>query len=206
MKKFLMIISLFISVLGLVSFSPDSDMGYKVGDQAIDFKLKNIDGNLVSMSDFSKSKGIILIFTCNHCPFSKLYEDRIISLHNRYVDRGYPVVAVNPNDPSLQPEDSFENMVIRAKEKNFPFSYLVDDTQDIARTYGATRTPHVYLLKKEGNKFKVAYIGAIDDNPKGGNEVNKNYLEDAIENLGKGKKITTSTTKAIGCTIKWKQA
>jgi peroxiredoxin len=203
MKKLMTIFSLFGIIFFLSSFNVDK--GYKVGDLAIDFNLKNIDGKNVSMADYKDAKGIILVFTCNSCPFSKLYEDRIIDLHNKYASKGYPVIAVNPNDPDQQPEDSFDNMVIRAKEKKFTFAYLLDASQEIASTYGATRTPHVYLLKKEGSKYRVAYIGAIDDSPKNGVVANKKYVEDAVESLMTGKKVSTNFTKAVGCTIKWKQ-
>lgn len=203
MKKLTYCFSLLLIVLLVSSFN--SDKGYKIGDYATDFSLKNVDGKVVSMSDYKNVKGIILVFTCNHCPFSKLYEDRIIDLHKKYASKGYPVVALNPNDPVQQPEDSFENMIARAKEKGFPFAYLVDESQKIAATYGATRTPHVYILQKEGQKFKVAYIGAIDDNPKSGADVKKRYVEDAVENLLAGKRVVTNFTKAVGCTIKWKE-
>ncbi len=183
-----------------------ADDGYKVGDAAIDFKLKNVDGKMVAMSDFKNAKGIILIFTCNTCPYSKIYEERIIELDNKYASQGYPVVAINPNDPVRQPGDSFELMQKRAKEKGFTFPYLVDKSQEIAKTYGATRTPHVFLLNKTSNKFKVAYIGAIDNNHKSANDASELYVEDAVEALKAGKSVSKDFTKAIGCSIKWKNS
>ncbi|NOX85102.1 MAG: thioredoxin family protein [Chlorobi bacterium] len=177
--------------------------GYKVGDKAADFRLKNVDGKMVSMSDYPDAKGIIVIFTCNHCPYSKLYEDRIIAINNKYAVKGYPVIAINPNDSIRQPEDSYSKMIVRAKEKGFTFPYLLDAGQSITRAYGASRTPHVFLLQKEGKDYIVRYIGAIDDNSKDPAAVKEKYLENALDNLLAGRKPDPDFTKAIGCTIKW---
>ncbi|QCK13743.1 thioredoxin family protein [Mangrovivirga cuniculi] len=181
-----------------------SAQGYEVGDKAVDFKLKNVDGKMVSMSDYKSANGIIVIFTCNSCPYAKLYEDRIIELNNKYESKGYPVIAINPNDKDRQPEDSFDKMKVRSDEKGFTFPYLYDETQEVAMTYGATKTPHVYLLKKSGNTFEVVYIGAIDDNPQNPNDVKTKYVENAIEEIEAGKSVSEDYTRAIGCTIKWK--
>jgi peroxiredoxin len=153
-----------------------------------------------------EAKGYIVIFTCNSCPYAKMYEDRINALDAKYKAIGYPVVAIMPNDPLESPEDSFENMQMRAKEKNFSFPYLMDETQEITRAYGASRTPHVYLLKKERDKNKVVYIGAIDDNYRDPEAVKVKYVEDAIEALENNRSISTNFTKAIGCTIKWSKS
>jgi peroxiredoxin len=178
--------------------------GYKPGDVASDFSLKNIDGKMVSLNDFKNAKGIVVIFTCNHCPYAVMYEDRIVALNNKYASQGFPVVAINPNDVSKQPSDSFENMQKRAQEKNFTFPYLYDESQKIASAYGALKTPHVYLLKKSGQLFTVEYIGAIDDNPQDASGVKNRFLETAIEELKAGKSVTNKSAKAIGCSIKWK--
>jgi peroxiredoxin len=175
--------------------------GLKPGDKAVSFSLKNVDGKTVALSDYSSQKGVIVVFTCNPCPFAKAYEQRIIDLHKTYADMGFPVVAINPNNPDVSPEDSYDKMKARAKEKSYPFPYLVDD-QDIYQDYGATRTPHIYLLEKAGNSFNVAYIGAIDDNAMEAGSVTKKYLEDAIKSVMAGDKPNPSSTKAIGCTIK----
>ena len=188
----------------LFLFSSFTKTGFEVGDYATDFKLKNIDGKTVSLADYKDAKGFIVIFTCNHCPYAKLYEDRIIALDKKFKDNGYPVIAINPNDDKKYPDDSFENMKKRAKEKGFTFPYLVDETQEVAKAYGAARTPHVYLLQKENGKYKVAYIGAIDDDTEGSKEQKVTYLENAIEALEAGKSPDPSMTKAVGCTIKWK--
>jgi peroxiredoxin len=183
----------------------DRNGGVQVGDAAIGFKLKNIDGKMVSMADYPKAKGFILTFTCNHCPYSKMYEQRIIDLHKKYEKLGYPVIAINPNDPTAYPEDSFEQMQARAQEKGYGFPYLVDETQDIARAYGATKTPHVYVLEQQRGEIKVRYIGAIDNAPQDGSQAGERYVEEAVDALLAGKPVSKTVTKAIGCSIKWKQ-
>ncbi|MCB0527038.1 MAG: thioredoxin family protein [Saprospiraceae bacterium] len=201
MKK--LFLPLLFAVAAIATAFAPAAAGYKVGDTARDFNLKNIDGKMVSLESIEGAKGYIVIFTCNHCPYAKAYEDRIIDLHKKYAPLGYPVVAINPNDKDRQPADSYENMQKRAKEKDFPFVYLYDDTQEIAQTYGATRTPHVYLLDSDR---VVKYIGAIDDNSEEPTEVKEKYLENAIDALRSGKEVGVKETKAIGCTIKWKQS
>jgi peroxiredoxin len=176
----------------------------KPGENAVPFTLKNVDSKMVSLSDYKDQKGVILVFTCNPCPFSVAYEDRIIALHKNYAEAGYPVVAINPNDDAISPDDSFEKMKQRAKEKNFPFPYLKDETQEVYKAYGATRTPHVYLLKNEKGKFKVAYIGTIDDNAMDAKGVSERYVDQAIRALETGEKVSPEQAKAIGCTIKTK--
>jgi len=176
--------------------------GLSVDDKAINFKLKNVDGKMVSLKDFAKEDGVILIFSCNHCPYSVAYEDRIIALADKYNEDGYPVVMINPNDPSEYEADSFENMIVRAEEKGFNFPYLFDDGQAIYPQYGATKTPHVYLLYKKQKGFYVAYIGAIDNNYKDASAVTEKYVENAIASLKKGEKPAVDFTKAIGCSIK----
>lgn len=179
--------------------------GYKLNDEATDFSLKNVDGKPVSLKDFKEAKGFIVIFTCNHCPFSVAYEDRIIALNNKYAQLGYPVIAINPNDPVREPADSYENMIVRAREKGFTFPYLYDVSQEMASTYGASRTPHVFILQNENGKNIVKYIGAIDNNSEDANQANSHFVEDAVDALLAGKSVKTGETKAIGCTIKWKQ-
>ncbi|WP_027395406.1 thioredoxin family protein [Aquimarina latercula] len=180
----------------------DSDAGYVIGDVATDFSLKNIDETTVSLADYKDAKGFVVIFTCNHCPYSVAYEDRIIELDKAFKDKGYPVIAINPNNPKAYPTDSFDNMKVRAKEKGFTFPYLFDDGQKIYPQYGATKTPHVYILEKTANGNVVRYIGAIDNNYKDASAADKKYAEDAINALLKGEKVPVETTKAIGCSIK----
>jgi peroxiredoxin len=197
-------LSFFVATLALFFVAASPDAGYKVGDKATDFKLKNIDSKMVSLADYKDAKGYIVTFTCNHCPFAIAYEDRVIALHDKYAVKGFPVVAINPNDKNRAPDDSFDQMIVRAKEKKFPFAYLYDESQEIAKAYGATRTPHVYILSKNGNDLTVEYIGAIDDNSDDASAVKVKYVENALDNLLAGKKADPNFTKAIGCTIKWK--
>lgn len=194
-------------ILGLLSFSSIKKInsGYQVGDEATDFKLKNIDGKMVSLSDYKSAKGFIVIFTCNHCPYAKKYEDRIIALDKMFKSKGYPVIAINPNDATVQPQDGFAEMQTRAKEKGFTFPYLVDEGQKIYPIYGATKTPHVYILKKENGKNIVKYIGAIDNNYENPKDVSEFYVQDAVNQLLKNEAVKTEKTVAIGCTIKVKK-
>jgi len=182
-----------------------SKSGYDVGDYATDFSLKNVDGKMVSLTDYKDAKGFIVAFTCNSCPYAVMYEDRIIELHKKYADKGYPVVAINPNCPDRQPADSYAEMQQRAKDKSIPYAYLVDETQDITKEYGASNTPHLYVLSKEKEKFKVMYIGAIDNNAKDASKVSRRYVEDAINQIISGEDVKEQKTKAVGCGIKWKQ-
>ena len=202
MKKALPLLALCFALL-LSSFilRPMAD-GYKVGDKAADFKLKNIDGKMVSLADNKAAKGYILVFTCNTCPYAKAYESRIVDLNTKYAPLGYPVVAINPNDAAIVPGDSYAAM----QAKKYAFPYLQDESQQVAKTYGATRTPHLYVLRRQGADFVVAYIGAIDDNSEDPRLVKIKYVENAMTEILAGKPATTNSTKAIGCTIKWKRA
>lgn len=176
--------------------------GYKIGDTATDFNLKNTDTKMVSLANYEDAKGFIVIFTCNNCPYSIAYEDRIIDLDKKYKSKGYPVIAINPNNPEISKGDDFVSMQEKAKEKGFTFPYLFDEGQKIFPQYGATRTPHVFVLKKENNALKVTYIGAIDNNSHDATAVTKKYVEDAVDALLKDKKPALDFTKAIGCSIK----
>jgi len=200
MKKIIVFIS---AVFLLASFKNDG--GYAVGDKATDFKLKNIDDKTFSLADKKDAKGFIVVFTCNHCPYAVKYEDRIVALNNKYAKLGYPVVAINPNDAVAYPDDNLENMKKRAKSKSFTFPYLVDDTQQIAKAYGATKTPHVFVLKKENADLIVKYIGAIDDNTDDASAVTVKYVEQAVDALLADKPVAITSTKAIGCGVKWKK-
>jgi peroxiredoxin len=201
MKK--LIVLLLIAASGL-SFRTAGG-GYKVGDVATDFKMKNVDGKTISLANYKNAKGYIVIFTCNHCPYAQAYESRIMALDKMYAAKGYPVIAISPNDPVAIPEDSYANMQKRAAERNYTFPYLLDETQDITRAYGATATPHVYVLQKTASGNVVRYIGAIDDDTEGKNPNKNNYVQKAVNALLNGTKPEITTTKAIGCSIKWKK-
>jgi peroxiredoxin len=195
--------SVIFTLAGLVA-SPSA--GNELGDKVDNFTLINtVDKEMVSLSDYKDEKGVIVIFTCNHCPYSKAYEQRIMDLDKKFAGKGYPVVAISPNDPEKEPDDSPKNMRALALEKGYTFPYLFDETQEVARKFGATRTPHVFLLKNTGDAFRLAYIGAIDDNTNEPENVQVRFVEDAIRALEKGEKPDPALTKAIGCTIKWKE-
>jgi len=178
--------------------------GYQIGDAVANFKLKNVDGRVISLSDFNSSKGVIVIFTSNHCPFAKAYEDRVIALNNKYASQGFPVVAINPSDPGTHMDDTFEKMKERASSKGYNYPYLADETQSTAKAFGAGRTPQVYILSKSNGKFIVQYIGMIDDNPQDPAGASKFYVDEAVSNLISGKPVVTMSTRPIGCAIKWK--
>ena len=197
MKKVIFIFAIAVLTAGFVS-----GQGYSVGDKASDFSLKNVDGSYVSMSDYPDAKGFVVVFTCNSCPYAVAYEDRLIEINDTYKDRGYPVIAINPNDPDLEQRDSFEQMQVRAREKGFSFPYLLDEKQEVFPEYGATRTPHIFLLNRSGDDLIVSYIGAIDDNYKDAASVQEEYLANAINAVLEGKKPEPDFTRAIGCTIK----
>lgn len=192
----------FVILWSLLLVPAAMSQGYDVGDKAMEFELKNVDGKYVSLSDYKDEKGVIVVFTCNHCPYAQAWEQRIIELDKRFDDQAYPVVAIQPNDPELAPGDSFDKMKERAAEKNYPFPYLMDETQEVYRTYGATRTPHLYILENQGGDFIVQYIGAVDDNYKNPDAVQKRYAANAVKALIKGENPEPAKTKAIGCSIK----
>ena len=198
--KFLLML---LMVGTLSAFKADAPAaGYKVGDVATDFSLKNVDGKMVSLKDMKSAKGYIVVFTCNHCPYAQAYEDRVVALNAKYKSLGYPVVAINPNNPEKVKDDSFVKMQERAKSKKFTFPYLLDDGGNIFPQYGATKTPHVYVLQKTSKGNVVKYIGAIDDNYEDASAVKQKYVENAVDALLKGKDVAVKETKAIGCSIK----
>lgn len=199
-------IKLFTIMLFFASllFTGAGNGGYKPGDKARDFNLKNIDGKMISLADYKDAKGFIVIFSCNHCPYVKAYEQRMVELDKKFAPKGFPVIAINPNDPEAYPSDSYENMIKNAKEKGFTFPYLVDETQEIARAYGAQKTPHVYVLEKTKEGNIVRYIGAIDNNVESPEKVTKRYVEETVNALLAGKQVPVEETKAVGCSVKWK--
>ncbi len=203
-NKLFLIVCLLTAGLCRVN-AADALTGYRVGDTIRDFNLKNIDGKFKTLADYQHTKGLIIIFTCNHCPFSISYEDRIIALQNKYASLGFPVVAINPNDAVAYPLDSYENMQERAQEKRFNFDYLHDESQTVAKTFGATNTPHVFIVSNRNNFFTVAYIGAIDDNSYEPQSVKHRHVENAVDQLLKNDPVAVTKTKALGCSIKWKK-
>lgn len=203
MKHQLLGLSL-IAALITMSFS-FATAGYEPGMEAADFNLKNIDGRMISMNSMTEAKGFIVVFTCNECPFARKYENRIVALDKKYKPLGYPVIAINSNDTFNYPEEVHKEKVKRANDKGFTFPYLTDETQNVARTFGAMKTPHIFLINKDSGRLIVKYTGAIDNNFENVDKVTKKYLESALDELIAGKEITVKTTKAVGCMIKWVQ-
>ena len=198
---------LFISMAALMLTALlNAQSQYKAGDVASDFNLKNVKGEMVSLSNYKDADGFIVAFWCNSCPVVKKYDQRLQALHAKYVQKGYPVIAINPNDPAVSPGDSYEKMKETAAKLNYKFDYLFDETQEIARKYGATNTPHIYILSWKDGKLVVDYVGAIDNNADDASAADKKYAEDALNSILKGQAVAVAGTRAVGCSIKWKKA
>ena len=193
-----------VGALAVTSFKSGEtiDYGYTIGSEAADINLLNTDNTMISYDSFPDAQGFIVIFTCNTCPYAVASEDRIIALDAEFKSQGYPVIAINPNDPDVQPDDTFELMQEKATDKGFTFPYLFDASKTVHSEYGARKTPHVYLLQKENGKRIVKYIGAIDDNVRNGAAVKDRFLANAVNELIQGKEVTVKETKAIGCSVK----
>lgn len=205
MKQSIFAFALVVTLLTIAGFTQPK-AGYQVGDKVMNFKLKNVDGKTVSLDDNSSVKGYIVVFTCNTCPVAQAYEDRIIELDKKYASQGYPVIAINANDAALSSGDSFEEMKKRAARKSYGFVYLTDETQEVAKTYGARNTPTVFVVKRSGNGYMLAYMGAIDNNTQDAASATEKYVQNAVDALLKDMTVSVPTTKAIGCGIKWKKA
>jgi len=172
----------------------------KIGSPAPDFNLSGVDGKKYALNSFADKKALIVIFSCNHCPYVQAYEDRIKQIQSDYAGKGVSVVAINSNEDKGYPEDSFENMKKRSAEQKFNFPYLRDDDQSVAHSYDATHTPEIFLFDTER---KLAFHGKIDDNWQEPNKVQNHYLRNALDELLAGKEISVPETFTIGCTIKW---
>jgi len=176
-------------------------MELKTGAKAASFDLPGVDGKNHSLKELEDKKALVVIFSCNHCPYAQAYEGRIMEIQKDYSPKGVQVVSINSNEDVKHPEDSFDNMVKRAKEKNFNFLYLRDESQQVARDYGATHTPHIFLFNQ---KHELSYTGKIDDNWEEPGKVKQQYLRAALDAVLAGKAPSEPETFAIGCTIKWK--
>ena len=173
-----------------------------IGSKSPEFKnLPGADNKHYSLSDFSAKKLLIVAFTCNHCPYVKAYEDRIIALQREYAPRGLQLVAINSNEIVHYPEDNFEEMVKRAKSQGYNFPYLRDEDQSVANAYGATHTPQFFVFDEQR---KLRYKGKFDDNYQTPSAVKENYLRDAVDAILAGNEVAEPETYSIGCTIKWK--
>jgi peroxiredoxin len=173
----------------------------KPGDEAIAFELPGVDDRHHALADYADKEAVALIFTCNHCPYAQAWEDRIVQAQADYADRGVQVIAINANDPEKYPDDSFPRMKERAQEKAFNFPYLFDESQEVARAYGAERTPEVFLFGKDGT---LLYHGSVDDNYEDPGAVQNHYLRDALDAALADEEPPIAQTRPIGCSIKWR--
>jgi peroxiredoxin len=170
-----------------------------------DFKLKNVDGKFVSLKNYPDAKGFIVVFTCNHCPFAKLYPPRLNALNQKYAQLGVPLIAISATDTITYEEDTYPRMVEKAQTEGFDFPYLFDGTQKVAKNFNAQKTPHAFVLWKVKGKWVVKYSGAIDDNGAEPEKVGKQYIADAVDALLAGKPVVERETKSIGCQIIFRQ-
>jgi peroxiredoxin len=200
------VLSWLLLAWGLMAFcsSPTAD-GYQIGQVVKNFTLKSTEGKTVSLSDYTAQKGVIVVFTANQCPFSRAYEERLNALHKKWAAEGYPVVAINPNDPNTNEEDSMEQMRERAKAVGYAFPYLADPTQEVAQAFGAKRTPQAFVLQNTSGKFTLVYQGAVDNNPQDASAATRHHVEEVLLSLERNRTIETTTTRAIGCAIKWRE-
>lgn len=166
-----------------------------------DFKLRNTEGKYVSLSDYKNAKGFIVIFTCNHCPFAKLYTQRMNEMKTKYGVLNVPLIAINSMDTAVYEDESFAMMKTRAKVGKFNFQYLHDVQQNVGKNFGAEHTPKAYVIWKEGNTWKIKYSGLIDDNGAEPKQVKNPYLQNAVDQLLAGKEVTTPSPQSMGCAI-----
>ncbi|HEY3215085.1 MAG TPA: thioredoxin family protein [Candidatus Eisenbacteria bacterium] len=164
--------------------------------------LKNVDGRQITIAEAAGKKGTLIVFSCNHCPWVKMWQKRIARIGNAAIGQGVGVIAINSNDPSEFPEDGFDEMKVRAKQLGLRFPYVVDETSEVARAFGAARTPEAFLFDAEG---KLVYHGTIDDNARDGRAVKQPWLKQAVEALAAGRAVPTAETKALGCSIKLRE-
>jgi peroxiredoxin len=175
--------------------------GLKTNDAMPAFKnLPATDGKEYSSTDFSDKKILIVVFSCNHCPYVQAYEERIIRLQSEFSSKGVQMIAINSNEINNYPEDSFDKMVARATKQKFNFIYARDEDQSVATAFGATHTPEFFVFD---DKRKLHYRGKMDDNWQEPGSVIENYLRDALDSMLKGEEIRVPETYSIGCTIKW---
>ena len=170
-----------------------------------DFALKNVDGKTISLNNYPDAKGVIIIFTCNHCPFAKLYPKRLNQLNKKYALLGIPLIAISSTDTIMYAEDCYDKMVAKAKSGKYNFPYLYDSSQSVARNYHAERTPQAFILWKENGNLVIKYDGAIDDNGAEPDLVKENYIANALDELLKGNQVSVSSTKSIGCKINFRK-
>ena len=200
-KKLISAVLLLLTAQTTITAQPG---GYTLGDVVGDFQLTNVDNRTVNLADYRQQKGLIVVFTSNHCPFAIAYEDRIVALDRKVAPKGFPVLAIMSNDPAAYEADSFAQMQVRARDKQYAFAYALDQTQQVAKNFGVTRTPQTFVLRNQHGQFTVEYIGSIDDSPQEAGNVRRQYVEEAVASLLAGRPVQTPLTKPIGCGLTWK--
>ena len=168
------------------------------------FSLKNVDGKIVSLSDYPEAKGFIIVFTCNHCPFAKLYSQRFNDLNAKYRSLGVPLIAVNSMDTLVYEEESFELMREKSDRDHFNFPYLLDAAQSVGKDFGASYTPQAFVIWKENNEWVIRYNGAMDDNGEHP-ELAKSFVDATLQELLQGKPVSVTEAKSIGCRIHYRK-
>lgn len=194
-----------IAAFLLVVFAAAQQPTLMPGSAAPGIALMSVSNKKVSLNDYPQAKGFIIVFTCNTCPYAKAYEQRIVALNNKYASLGFPVIAINPNDPTTSAGDSFEKMKAVAKAHQYIFPYLFDEGQLVTTQYGAKNTPHVFVVGKSNGNLIIEYVGAIDNDTPDTNPAKTKFVEDAVNALLKNNKPAIAFTKAIGCGVRWKK-
>ncbi|MBA2613844.1 MAG: thioredoxin family protein [Bacteroidetes bacterium] len=185
----------FFGFKGIINFSEP-----KIGSTVNDFTLKNTDNTLVSLNSFKNAKGFIIVFTCNHCPFAKLYPKRLNDLNSKYKALDIPLLAINSMDTMIYEEETFELMQKKVAAEKLNFPYLYDASQVVGKNFGAAHTPHAYIIWKENNSWVIKYSGAIDNNGEHPEKAT-NYIGSALDELLKNKPVSNPVTESFGCRI-----
>ena len=176
-------------------------MTLALGSEAPPFELPGVDGERHALDDYAEAPALVVIWSCNHCPYVQAWEGRMIEIQRDYEDRGVRLVAINSNDTDAYPEDSFDEMRRRAERRRFNFDYLYDEDQSVARAYGPSRTPEVFLF--DDNR-RLVYHGAIDDSRDEGS-VSQHHLRDALDAVLSDSEPRVATTPPVGCSVKWRR-
>lgn len=174
----------------------------QIGESAPDFSLPGVDDQAYTLGNFGDAKALVVVFSCNHCPFVIGSEDRLIAFYEEYAPKGVALVAIGSNETENHPTDSLEHMKEHAREKGFKFPYVRDESQEVALAYGALRTPHFYVFDAER---KLRYTGRMDDNPRNPGQETTHELRDAVDALLAGDEPAVAMTNPIGCNVKWKK-
>jgi peroxiredoxin len=199
MTKYKFSLNLFYTFAVIAYVSLGSTFGQS--KNLIDFSLRNIDGKIVSLKNYKSAKGFIVVFVSNHCPFAKLYTQRFNQLNEKYKKLGIPLIAVSSTDTVMYKEDTYVNMVRKGKTEKINFPFLYDGEQTVAKLFHAQKTPHAFVIWKEGEEWVIKYNGAIDDNGAEIEKVEKKYVANAVDALLSGKPVEVKEVKSIGCRI-----